>query len=474
MKTDQVYKRMNNLNASHEFPQNEPRRARGLFKLWDNLSLEKREEYSRFYNSGTLILGRVAASGLGYLTWLITARLFDAREVGIASGIVSAMMLCVQLALFGIGAAVIKTYPLHLESPSWMINTALNLIAAASLATAAIFLIFARAFFSELNVVSALPLYALLFLGINIFGAINVLMDHVSIAIKRGDQVLTRNVLFGVITIAGVAVLPLLAETTTSIAIISAWAAAGFFACLIGTIQIFRSIPAYSYTPAIEKQTAWQLIGIGLPNYLLTLAERAPNWILPIIITEMLSPVENARWYAVWMMAWVVFLVPISVGQNLFAEISHHPENFHRPLRLSIRNSLIGGSVAAALVIVLAPLMLGLLGKEYAAAGTTPLRILALAILPITVIQMYYAVCRGTQRLREATITGLACGAAGIAAATYAGMHYGLSGMAIAWLVTQSIAAVWAGIRTAVLMRRSDQTSARIANPPDSSSQSSS
>ena len=62
VKTNQVYKRMNNLNASHEFPQNEPRRARGLFKLWGNLSLEKREEYSRFYNSGTLILGRVAAA----------------------------------------------------------------------------------------------------------------------------------------------------------------------------------------------------------------------------------------------------------------------------------------------------------------------------------------------------------------------------------------------------------------------------
>ncbi|MHB0989052.1 MAG: lipopolysaccharide biosynthesis protein, partial [Bellilinea sp.] len=199
-----------------------------------------------------------------------------------------------------------------------------------------------------------------------------------------------------------------------------------------------------------------------------------PNWILPIIITEMLSPVENARWYAVWMMAWVVFLVPISVGQILFAEISHHPADFQRPLRLSIRNALVGGSVAASLVIVLAPFMLGLLGKEYAAAGTTPLRILALAILPITVIQMYYAVCRGTQRLREATITGLVCGAAGIAAATLAGIQYGLTGMAVAWLTTQSIAAIWAGFRIAALMRHSDQTSARTENQPDPSSQRSS
>ena len=438
---------MNNSTATQEFKTNEPRRARGLFRIWENLSPEKRQEVSRFYNAGTLILGRIAQSGLGYLAWLITARLFEAREVGIASGVVSAMMLCVQLALFGIGAAVIKAYPLHLDSPSKMINTALNLVAAGSLATAAIFLVFARTFFSELNIVSAIPLYALLFIAINFFGAVLVLMDHVSIAIKRGDQVLIRNILHGVITIVGVAVLPLLAGSSSSIAIVSAWAASGFLTCVLGAIQLQKSIPEYRYQASVNTQTGKQLIGIGLPNYLLTLAERAPNWILPIIITEMLSPVDNARWYAVWMMAWVIFIVPISIGQTLFAEISHHPENFKRPLRIGLRNSLIGGSVAAALVIALAPYLLWLLGRDYAVAGTTPLRILALAILPITVIQMYYSVCRGTQRLTEATITGVIAGALGVVAATYAGINYGLTGMAIAWLITQSTAAVWAGLR---------------------------
>ncbi|HWR66918.1 MAG TPA: oligosaccharide flippase family protein [Bellilinea sp.] len=449
---------MNDSTASQEFKPKEPRRIRGLFQVWDNLSPERQQGLSRLYNAGTLILGRIAQSGLGYLAWLITARLFEAREVGIASGVVSAMMLCVQLALFGIGAAVIKIYPLHLDSPSKMINTALNLVALASLGTAAIFLVFARTYFSELNVVGAIPLYALLFIAINFFGAVLVLMDHVSIAIKRGDQVLIRNILHGVITIAGVAALPLLAGTTSSIAIVSAWAASGLLACIFGAIQLKKSIPEYRYRASVNTGTGKQLIAIGLPNYLLTLAERAPNWILPIIITELLSPVDNARWYAVWMMAWVIFIVPISIGQTLFAEISHHPENFRRPLRVSLRNSLIGGSAAAAVVIALAPYFLLLLGKGYAVAGTTPLRILAVAILPITIIQMYYSVCRGTQRLTEATITGVIAGILGVIAATYAGVNYGLTGMAIAWLVTQSAAAIWAGIRISIMVRTSNST----------------
>lgn len=450
---------MNDSTATQEFKPEEPRRIRGLFQVWEKLSPEKQQGLSRLYNAGTLILGRIAQSGLGYLAWLITARLFEAHEVGIASGVVSAMMLCVQLALFGIGAAVIKIYPLHLDSPSKMINTALNLVALASLGTAVIFLVFAKTFFSELNVVSAIPLYALLFIGINFFGAVLVLMDHVSIAIKRGDQVLIRNILHGVITIVGVAALPLLAGTASSIAIVSAWAASGFLTCVLGAIQLQKSIPEYRYRASVNTGTGKQLIGIGLPNYLLTLAERTPNWILPIIITELLSPVDNARWYAVWMMAWVIFIVPISIGQTLFAEISHQPDNFRRPLRISLRNSLIGGSTAAAIVIAFAPYLLLLLGKGYAAAGTTPLRILAVAILPITIIQMYYSVCRGTQRLTEATITGVVAGILGVIAATYAGVNYGLTGMAVAWLVTQSAAAVWAGLRIWLLIRRQSQDS---------------
>jgi len=457
MKPQEVVGVMDEPLRSMEIPVQKAKRRFFLARLLDTQSAERKAELSRLYNSGTLILGRVASSGLGYLTWLITARLFDANEVGVASGIVSAMMLCVQIALFGIGAAVIKVYPSHLDQPSKLINSALNLIGLSSLSSAIIFLAFARVFFNELNIVAAVPQYAILFLAINLFGAINVLMDHVSIAIKRGDQVLSRNIIFGLTTIIFVAGLPLITASTTSIAIVSAWAAAGLFACVAGAIQLKKSIKAFHYSPSISKTTSSNLISIALPNYLLTLVERAPNWILPILITELMTPVDNARWYAVWMMAWVVFQVPISIGQNLFAEIAANPVDYNKPFKHSLRTSLLVGSAAALAMVVLASAFLSLLGRDYAVAGATPLRILAAAILPITFIQMYYAICRGTNRLKEASITGLIAGITGILGAVYAGPTYGLTGMAIVWLVTQSVAAVWAGIRSSSILKQSQR-----------------
>jgi O-antigen/teichoic acid export membrane protein len=423
-----------------------------LRSLSDRMDGTQRQELTRLINASALILGRVSASGLGFLTWLITARLFATHQVGIASGVVSAMMLCVQLALIGVGAALIRLYADHQDRPARIVNTALSIVTVTALITGLVFLLLSSTLFQELRVVSAAPLYALLFLAMVLFGTVNVLLDHVSIAIRRASQVLTRNILFGITAILMVAGLPLLMGANSSIAIVSAWVAAGLAACSFGIWHLVRSLPGYRMRAQADRSTAAQLIRVGLPNYLLTLAERAPNWILPILVIELLSPTDNAHWYVVWMMAWVAFLVPISIGQNLFAEISQRKRDFQLPVRRSLQTALVMGTAAVIVTAVAAPWLLALMGREYAEAGALPLRILVLAVIPAAFVQMYYAICRGTQRLREATITGVLSGLAGLGAAVYFGMSYGIAGMALAWLVIQSLAGIWAAARIRMLL----------------------
>ena len=436
------------------------------WQVWKELQQGKRTTLPRFANSVALILGRVASSGLGFLTWLITARLFAPAEVGIASGVVSAMMLCVQLALLGIGAAVIKLYPEHESRPARLLDSSLNLVSAAALVASGLFLLLASVAFRELSVVAATPLYTLLFLAMTLFGAVNVLLDNVSIAMRRNDQVFVRNVLFGIITISLVAALPLLLGAADSISIVFAWALAGFGACALGAVQLWRSLSHYFYRPQINLGIGRRLVRVGLPNYLLTLTERAPNWVIPIIVTELLSPVDNAHWYTVWMMAWVVFIVPISVGQNLFAEASRRPDAIREALRHSTRTSLLLGGLAAGGIALFAPLILSLLGPGYAAAGVTPLRILVLAVVPVIYIQNYYAICRARSKLLEATLTGITSGTASVVAAIAVGPVYGLTGMALSWLITQSLVSLWAIWRLRRLMRSAEAASSQLSSIP--------
>jgi len=419
-----------------------------------NLILNK-INVQKLWNSIALILGRFSSSGLGFVTWLITARLYTTAEVGIASGIISAMMLCVQLALLGLNSAFVAFYPKHHQQPSNLLNTTLNSVSLAALLAALLFLLLSSVMFHELSVVSHSLIYILLFLGMTLFGTVNTFMDHVSIAIRRGNQVLIRNILFGLITIVFVSVLSL-AGSITSKSIIFAWMLAGLFACVIGGFQIFRSIPAYRYRPALDTSIGKGLIRVSLQNYLLTLVERVPNWILPIIVTEMLSPTDNAHWYTLWMMAWVIYIIPISVGQNLFADVSHQPETYRQALRYSITTSLILGTIAAASTMLLANFLLSLLGASYAMAGTVPLRILSLGVYPAIFIQAYYGICRGKNLLTEAVLAGTAAGLSGVVAASLAGLRFGLVGMAVAWLSTQCLISMWALIRLKILSSRKD------------------
>ena len=102
-----------------------------------------------------------------------------------------------------------------------------------------------------------------------------------------------------------------------------------------------------------------------------------------------------------------------------------------------------------------APLALSVLGHGYAAAGTGPLRILLISLVPMTFVQAYYVVGRARRRLTEAT-TATVSGLAGVTSAAIAGQAYGLEGVAIAWVVVQLLAGAWAAARLAVIARAGD------------------
>jgi O-antigen/teichoic acid export membrane protein len=267
--------------------------------------------------------------------------------------------------------------------------------------------------------------------------------------------------LVGAVLIVFIYVLPFVIGTTSSLAIFSSWVVGWLSACLLGAIQLGRSFSSYRYRPQIERHLAMQLLGVGLPNYVLTLAERAPAPIIAIVVTELLSPIDNAHWYAVWQMAWLVFIVPIQVAMTLFAEAAHRPESLGNILGHGVRWSLALGITAAAGLAVLAPVVLSFLGHSYAVAGATPLRILVVAVLPITFIQMYFAVCRATQQLREAILIGTLNAVLSVSGAVLAGMSYGLTGIAVAWLVVQVAIGIWAVVRVRFLSKQYRAASAR-------------
>ena len=208
----------------------------------------------------------------------------------------------------------------------------------------------------------------------------------------------------------------------------------------------------YRYRPRTSWPVVRDLVRVGLPNQLLTLAERAPGLVLPIVVIELLSPAANAYWYTIWMIAWGVYVIPTSLGIGL----------------LAVRFSLVIGVAVGAVLAVVADPLLSLLGGAYADAGVTPLRVLILGVVPLSFIQAYFSACRATGRLREAIVTGLVTGVAGVGATAVAGVLHGLTGMAICWVLVLAAASLWSIGRLRRLPRQPDQGAAperRVAAP---------
>jgi O-antigen/teichoic acid export membrane protein len=401
-------------------------------------------------NAIGLIIGRSAALGLGFLFWLIAAHVADPTQVGFTAGVISAMMLCTQFAQLGVGQAFIALYPRHRAKPAPLLDTVISMAVLGAAGVGLAFLVLARQMFTQLDHVAHDPVWAVAFLVLTAFGTAQVAFDQISMALERGGQAVTRNAACGILTLVPLAILPALGFGVSKFALFLAWVLGGAGTVTFGLWQLWKTCDGYVYRPRLERRLIPIMVKTGLANHTLTLTERVPGLVLPIVVTELLSPKANAYWYVIWMSAWVVFIVPASVGVALFAEGSHRPETMSGATSHAMRTSLIFGGGGAVILAVVANPVLDLLGDGYASAGATPLRILLLGVVPMAFVSAYYARCRARGRLGEAIATGVIGGLAAVLITAMAGVEHGLLGMAVAWVVVQTVVACWAGARLLV------------------------
>src|SRR6266545_1796491 len=106
---------------------------------------------SMLWSSLGLISGKGVLMVLGFLFWLLAARRFPAREVGLTAGAISSIMFGVQVALLGVGSAFIARYPRRQRRPADLLDTAISIVTATSLLFAVAFLLLASGVFTQLR-----------------------------------------------------------------------------------------------------------------------------------------------------------------------------------------------------------------------------------------------------------------------------------------------------------------------------------
>jgi O-antigen/teichoic acid export membrane protein len=411
-------------------------------------------------SSFVLLLGKGSQMGAGLIFWVIAARSASVRDVGLATATVSAVMACTQIALLGAGSAVITEARRVAGRWSALLHATFTAVLASSALAGVAYLVASARFSRELRTVLAQPALAALFVAATVLGTVLICLDQVSVAIDRSSQQAVRYLAAGATTIATALAAAFALPEVSATVLFACWSAGAAVACAIGVVQLRRAL-GYRYRPTGDLRQIRALLRVGLPNQVLTLTERLPALIVPLLVAELAAPELAARWYPAWMMAWGVYNAPIMVGLVQFAKSVQRPDEVRATARSAVRWSLLLGGPLALIVALAADPLLGVLGGGYAEASAGGLRILVAGLVPYTLLQAYNAACRATGRLREAIAVGAVAALSSIGATLAAARLGDVTAMAAAWFACSAAVAVLAAVR----LRQISAVSAQQPSP---------
>ena len=181
----------------------------------------------------------------------------------------------------------------------------------------------------------------------------------------------------------------------------------------------------------------------------------AVNTLLPLLVLNQLGPQANAYFAQPWLIASSLQLIAGNMAVSLTVEAATDRAQLAGYTRRALVHSARLLVPLVALMLIGAPYLLQLFGREYADEGAGLLRLLALGALPNLVNMLYLSVARvrnrvGTIVAVQAALCALALGL------SYPLLHwYGIMGVGIAWLSSQTLVA--AGIALARLRSRTQQ-----------------
>lgn len=384
-------------------------------------------------NAGSLMVSTGVASGLGVVYWMFATRLFSQRAVGYASAAVSAMTLLGTIGMLGLGTLLIGELPRR-TSRAGLVSAALLTCGLGSLVLGLGFAVVApRVSVNFATMIGAPGPGALFAVGVAVT-AVTLVFDQAAIGLMRGGLQLARNIAFAVAKVLVLPVAAIALHDGFGAGITLSWVAG-----MVLSLTLIATRLSLAGQRVLPRPDWGVLRGLGrtaMAHNWLNLAMTMPFYLLPVLVTVIVSPTANAAFYIAVMLTTFLFIVPAHLSTVLFAVAAADPRVVAKKLRLAMRVSFIIGIPGMAVLILGAHLMLGLFGTGYTAA-TVPMWLVTLGYPAAVPKSLYIAVCRAAGQVPRAAIVLTACSGLEIAAAAAGGAAGGLYGLSLALLVVR-------------------------------------
>jgi O-antigen/teichoic acid export membrane protein len=394
-----------------------------------------------YKNGYSLILSSATTSGLGMLFWVLAAHYYSVETIGTSSAMIAAMMFLSGVSQRGMNSALVRFVPLAGRASARLVSfTYLISLVIAGAATLSLGRVL-YPLFPILGVLDGGSLPLVLFAGLVMIWSVFTLQDSVLTGLGQAQWVPIENTIVSAIKIV---LLVLLAHWIPIEGVLAAWLIPVVVSVAPVNLLIFRRLlPTHSQ--ATDKQAEplalRPLVKFVTGNHLASLFLLAYTTLLPVIVASQAGARANAYFYPPWMIAASLQLVAINMTTSLTVEGTRdRPQLRAYGYRVFVHVMQLLVPVTA-LILAGAPWILRIFGADYAAAGSNLLRWLALSTLPNTIVMLYIALARVQNRVAGIIVVQGALCVLVLGLSYRLLPMYGITGVGIAVLVSQTVIA---------------------------------
>lgn len=392
-----------------------------------------------YSNACYLIADTAVVSLLGFAFWVLMAKLYTPAEVGLASATIAAVILLARLSGLGFGYGLIRFLPGAGGRSNTLINSCFTIAGLTSLVAALVFLTGLN-FWSPALVYIRQPIFATSFVFVTVMYTLFLLIDQTFIARRCAKYVLFKNATAGLLKLAAAVALVVL---LSAFGIFASW---GLAISVALAIALFQFLPqaqrGYVPIPTVCKEIVNDMIHFSLGNHIAELLWFAPLTLFPLMVINILGAETNAYFYIAWVIAQMLFAIPMAVSYSLFAEGSHEEGLLRSNTIKSVKLCLLILVPAIVVLFVLGDKLLLFFGRSYSESGAILLRILAVSAIPVTI----NFICLSVMRVKKNT-KGLMLVSASIACLALGSGYIlmtkvGLPGVGVGWIAAQTVVAI--------------------------------
>jgi O-antigen/teichoic acid export membrane protein len=314
-----------------------------------------------------LVTTTILTSALGFVFWTIAARKYPSVEVGIGATFINVVTLVAMLGDMGFGITLMRYVVGEKEKSRLFINTIIYAEIVLSITISCIFALVLPFWSDNLKLLSNNYLHIFLFVLTTLALLLTQLIDNNYIAFDKPHLFFIRNVLSSVIRVVFIYFFSI---SSGSLSILWSLGVSSVLTLMLSWIMFLpRTVQGYSLKLEFSLDLLKRRSIYALSNQGSQLLYGLTPLLYPLIIIRILGPEANAKFYLCWMIANLLFIIPVSVATSAFAKLSRTEEKNRFILWRSIKLTVLGLLILIPLLILLAPFILNIFGNEYRASA---------------------------------------------------------------------------------------------------------